>query len=51
MPVVIFTSLREPEVRRQALAAGADDFVLKHQFLDQLPGLLERLLPLERKNG
>jgi CheY-like chemotaxis protein len=51
MPVVIFTSLNEPEVRRQALAAGANDYVLKHQFLDQLPGLLERLLPKERMNG
>ncbi len=51
MPVVIFTSLNDPEIRRQALAAGASDYVLKPHLLDRLPGLLERLLPTGLKNG
>jgi DNA-binding response OmpR family regulator len=50
MPVVIFTSLNEPERRRQAQEAGANDYVLKHELLDRLPGLLERLLPKRIEN-
>lgn len=50
MPVVIFTSLNEPERRRQAREAGANDYVLKHELLDRLPGLLERLLPRRLEN-
>jgi DNA-binding response OmpR family regulator len=50
MPVVIFTSLNEPERRRQAREAGATDYVLKHELLDRLPGLLERLLPKRPQN-
>ncbi len=45
VPVVIFTSLNDPERRRQAQEAGADDYVLKHELLERLPDLLERLLP------
>jgi DNA-binding response OmpR family regulator len=51
VPVVIFTSLNDPERRRQAQEAGADDYVLKHQLLDRLPGLLERLLPRRSENS
>jgi DNA-binding response OmpR family regulator len=51
VPVVIFTSLNDPERRRQAQEAGADDYVLKHELLDRLPGLLERLLPKRTENG
>jgi DNA-binding NarL/FixJ family response regulator len=47
--VVIFTSLNDPERRRQAQEAGADAYILKHELLDRLPELLERLLP--RRNG
>ncbi|WP_216901056.1 response regulator transcription factor [Synechococcus sp. CCY 9618] len=50
MPVVIFTSLNEPERRRQAQEAGANDYVLKHELLDRLPGLLQRLLPQRLEN-
>jgi CheY-like chemotaxis protein len=50
VPVVIFTSLNDPERRRQAQAAGADDYVLKHELLDRLPDLLERLLPRGSEN-
>jgi CheY-like chemotaxis protein len=50
MPVVIFTSLNDPELRHQARAAGASDYVLKHELLDQLPGLLDRLLPWRPQN-
>lgn len=50
VPVVIFTSLNDPERRRQAQEAGADDYVLKHQLLDRLPDLLERLLPKRTEN-
>jgi CheY-like chemotaxis protein len=50
VPVVIFTSLNDPERRRQAQAAGADDYVLKHELLDRLPDLLERLLPRRSEN-
>jgi two-component system, OmpR family, response regulator len=51
VPVVIFTSLNDPERRRQAQEAGADDYVLKHELLDRLPDLLERLLPKRSENG
>ncbi|MBD2718974.1 response regulator [Synechococcus sp. FACHB-909] len=50
VPVVIFTSLNDPERRRQAQEAGADDYVLKHELLDRLPALLERLLPRRSEN-
>ncbi|MCP9833745.1 response regulator [Cyanobium sp. Aljojuca 7A6] len=50
VPVVIFTSLNDPERRRQAQEAGADDYVLKHELLDRLPDLLERLLPKRTEN-
>ncbi|KEF42878.1 MAG: hypothetical protein ER33_03140 [Cyanobium sp. CACIAM 14] len=50
MPVVIFTSLNDPERRRQARDAGADDYVLKHDLLHRLPGLLERFLPRRPEN-
>ncbi len=50
VPVVIFTSLNDPERRRQAQEAGADDYVLKHELLDRLPDLLERLLPMRSEN-
>jgi DNA-binding response OmpR family regulator len=50
VPVVLFTSLNDPERRRQAREAGADDYVLKHQLLDRLPDLLERLLPRRRES-
>lgn len=50
VPVVIFTSLNDPERRRQAQEAGADDYVLKHELLDSLPDLLERLLPKRTGN-
>ena len=50
VPVVIFTSLNDPERRRQAQEAGADDYVLKHELLDRLPDLLERLLPKRTGN-
>ena len=50
VPVVIFTSLNDPERRRQAQEAGADDYVLKHELLDRLPDLLERLLPKRSEN-
>jgi len=45
VPVVIFTSLNEPERRRQAQEAGADVYLLKHELIERLPRLLERLLP------
>ncbi len=51
VPVVIFTSLNDPERRRQAREAGADDYVLKHELLDKLPELLERLLPRRSENS
>lgn len=51
VPVVIFTSLDDPKRRRQAQEAGADAYVLKHQLLDRLPELLERLLPRRSENG
>ncbi|MEA5412784.1 response regulator [Synechococcus sp. BA-120 BA3] len=50
VPVVIFTSLNDPERRRQAQEAGADDYVLKHELLARLPDLLERLLPRRSEN-
>ena len=50
VPVVIFTSLNDPERRRQAQEAGADDYVLKHELLDRLPAMLERLLPRRSEN-
>lgn len=50
VPVVIFTSLNEPERRRQAQEAGANEYVLKHELLDRLPGLLERHLPKRLEN-
>ena len=50
VPVVIFTSLNDPERRSQAQEAGADDYVLKHELLDRLPALLERLLPRRSEN-
>ncbi|MDM7954064.1 MAG: response regulator [Cyanobium sp. CZS 25K] len=50
VPVVIFTSLNDPERRRQAQEAGADAYVLKHELLDRLPDLLERLLPKRSEN-
>ncbi len=51
VPVVIFTSLNDPERRRQAQEAGADDYVLKHDLLAKLPDLLERLLPKRSENS
>lgn len=51
VPVVIFTSLNDPERRRQAQEAGADDYVLKHELLAKLPDLLERLLPKRSENS
>lgn len=51
VPVVIFTSLNDPERRRQAQEAGANDYVLKHELLDRLPDLLERLLPKRTENS
>jgi len=44
-PVIIFTSLNEPQKRREAQEAGANDYVLKHEILDRLPDLLDQLLP------
>lgn len=51
VPVVIFTSLNHPERRRQAQEAGADAYILKHELLDRLPELLERLLPRRTGNS
>jgi CheY-like chemotaxis protein len=49
-PVIIFTSLNEPQKRREAQVAGANHYVLKHELLDRLPDLLQHLLPARHQN-
>jgi DNA-binding response OmpR family regulator len=50
LPVIIFTSLNEPQKRREAQVAGANHYVLKHELLDRLPDLLQHLLPARHQN-
>jgi len=43
-PVLMFSGLDDPELRAQAIAAGASGWVLKSALFDQLPELLQQHL-------
>ncbi|OUT69846.1 MAG: hypothetical protein CBB79_10135 [Synechococcus sp. TMED19] len=43
-PVLMFSGLDDPELRAQAIAAGARGWVLKSALFDQLPELLQQHL-------
>ena len=42
-PVFVFSALYDPELREQSLDAGADDFFLKSDLLENLPSVLTRV--------
>lgn len=43
--VLIVTALSDDQKRREALEAGADEYILKSDLFDRLPMLLERYSP------
>jgi DNA-binding response OmpR family regulator len=43
--VLIVTALSDDQKRREALEAGADEYILKPDLFDRLPMLLERYSP------
>jgi CheY-like chemotaxis protein len=43
--IVAFSALSSGDNRRRALEAGCDDYITKHEGINDLPGVVRRYLP------